>query len=90
MDKQALDLYHKDPHKARELLSTYSRNHANQVVDEWWKFAWSLVAKYDDGYINAPGKMAQEAGYPDKWYEKSKWPQGPTSYSRPEGKENEY
>ncbi|MFO7875551.1 MAG: C69 family dipeptidase [Desulfovermiculus sp.] len=40
------------------------------------------VAKYDDGYINAPGEMAQEVGYPEEWYEKSKWPQGPTSYSR--------
>jgi len=84
MDQKALSLYQEDPYKARELLSTYSRNQANQVVDRWWDFAWSLVAKYDDGYINAPGKMAQEVGYPQKWYEKSKWPQGPTRYQRPE------
>jgi hypothetical protein len=29
------------------------------------------IARYDDGYINAPGKMAQEVGYPEDWYDKS-------------------
>ena len=53
----------------------------------WWDFAWNLVARYDDGYINAPGKMAKEVGYPQEWYEKSKWPDGPTTYKRPESKE---
>jgi len=43
------------------------------------------VAKYDDGYINAPDKMAQEVGYPEKWYKQSKWPDGPTTYKKKKG-----
>ena len=84
MDDKAQKIYAHDPHKARELLSTYCRNQANQVVDTWWDFAWDLVARYDDGYLNAPGKMAQEVGYPQEWYKKSKWPHGPTTYQKPE------
>ncbi|MCJ7540406.1 MAG: C69 family dipeptidase, partial [Desulfobacterales bacterium] len=60
MDEKALALYKKDPKKVAPLLTTYCETQANQVVQAWWKLAWHLVAKYDDGYVNAPGKMAQE------------------------------
>jgi dipeptidase len=86
MDQQALALYKKDPDKARELLTTYCETQANQVVKDWWALAWTLVARYDDGYVNAPGKMAQEVGYPKDWYDKSEWPHGPTSYEKPKEK----
>ena len=65
------------------MLTDYSESQANQVVREWWKFAWHLVAKYDDGYINEPEKMAQEVGYPEGWYKHTNWSQGPTSYKNP-------
>jgi dipeptidase len=81
-DKQALALYKQDPDKARELLTAFCENQANQVVQDWWDFAWLLVARYDDGYVNAPGKMAREVGYPDEWYDKSEWKDGPTSYRK--------
>jgi len=84
MDAQALILYKKDPAKARDLLTTYCETQASQVVKDWWEFAWTLVARYDDGYVNAPGKMAQEVGYPKDWYQKSKWPTGPTTYEKRE------
>ena len=80
MDKKALALYKKNPKKARQLITSYCKTQANQVVKSWWDFAWTLVARYDDGYINAPGKMAQEVGYPKNWYKKSEWPNGPTAY----------
>lgn len=83
MDKEALALYQKDPEKARELLTAFSKNQANQVVKIWWSLAWDLVARYDDGYVNEPGKMAQEVGYPKEWYQQSNWPKGPTSYAKP-------
>jgi len=82
IDEQALDLYKNDPEKARQLLTTYCETQANQVVKAWWNFAWILVARYDDGYVNAPGKMAQEVGYPQDWYDKSEWPNGPTAYQK--------
>jgi dipeptidase len=82
MDKQALALYKQDPDKARQLLTNYCETKANQVVKEWWEFAWLLVARYDDGYINAPEKMVQEVGYPQDWYEKSAWSKEPTTYQK--------
>ncbi len=45
--------------------------------------AWKLVAKYSDGYVNEPGKMAQEVGYTKEWYDKSEWKNGPTKYPEP-------
>ncbi len=82
IDDQALALYKQDPDKARQFLTTYCETQGNQVVNDWWEFAWLLVARYDDGYINAPEKMVQEVGYPKTWYEKSEWPNGPTTYQK--------
>jgi dipeptidase len=83
MDEQALALYKQDPEKARKLITEYCETQANQVVDDWWKFAWLLVARYDDGYVNEPGEMAEEVGYPKVWYDKSEWPNGPKKYEKP-------
>jgi len=83
MDKRALELYKKDPQKVKEMLTEYSNTQANKVVKEWWELAWRLVAKYSDGYVNEPGKMAQEVGYPEAWYKSSEWKNGPTSYEKP-------
>ncbi|MDD4649463.1 MAG: C69 family dipeptidase [Desulfoplanes sp.] len=83
MDEQALALYAKHPAKARELLFAFCENQADRVVKDWWNFAWIMVARYADGFVNAPGKMAQEVGYPKAWYETTTWPQGPTGYQKP-------
>ncbi len=83
MDEAALKIYKKDPAKARKILTQYSRTQANKVVKEWWELAWKLVAKYSDGYVNEPGKMAQEVGYPGAWYKQSEWKNGPTRYGKP-------
>jgi dipeptidase len=88
-DFQAFGLYKKEPDKVRPLLTEYCETQANEVVKKWWELAWTLVARYDDGYVNAPGKMAQEVGYPEEWYSKSNWPYGPTSYEKPEKKPTE-
>jgi hypothetical protein len=86
MDKKALALYKQYPEKVPPLLTEYCETQANQVVAGWWKLAWDLVARYDDGYVNAPGKMAQEVGYPKDWYEKTEWKNGPKSYKKSEKK----
>jgi len=83
-DAKAQKLYMEDPKKATDMLTEFSKNQANRVVDEWWKLAWRLVAKYSDGYVNEPGKMAQEVGYPKPWYKKSQWPNGPVTYEKPQ------
>jgi dipeptidase len=83
VEKKALKLYKKDPEAAKKLLGEFSRNTAKHVNDVWWKLAWKLVAKYSDGYVNEPGKMAQQVGYPKSWYQKSAWPHGPVKYEKP-------
>jgi len=83
MDQKALKLYKESPQKAKEMLTKYSSTTANKVVDEWWSLAWRLVAKYSDGYINEPAKMAQEVGYSKEWYKTSEWKDGPTKYEKP-------
>jgi len=84
MEKEALALYTKDPEKTRDMLTTFSQTRAESVVSEWWAFAWRLVAKYSDGYVNEPGKMAQEVGYPESWYDRAEWKNGPTTYGQPQ------
>ena len=54
------------------------------MVKTWWNFAGLLIAKYSDGYVNEPGKMAQEVGYPNAWYDLCEWTNGPTSYAKPD------
>ena len=88
-DEQALAMYENDPQAARQFLTSYCEAQASQVVKGWWDFAWTLVARYDDGYVNAPGKMAQEVGYPEEWYGESGWPAGPTGYDKPGSKSAE-
>jgi len=83
MDQEALKVYKEDPVKARKMLTEYSKTQANKVVKEWWELAWKLVSKYSDGYVNEPGKMAQEVGYTKEWYDKSEWKNGPTKYPEP-------
>ena len=84
MDTEALALYKKNPAKAREMLTQFSLTRAEKVATQWWGLAWRLVAKYSDGYVNEPGKMAQEVGYPEAWYKRAEWKNGPTTYKRPE------
>ena len=83
MDARVLKVYKEDPAKARQMLTEYSHTQASRVAKEWWELAWKLVAKYSDGYVNEPGKMAQEVGYPEEWYKKSEWKNGPIKYPKP-------
>ncbi|NQT29225.1 MAG: C69 family dipeptidase [Candidatus Saganbacteria bacterium] len=82
VDKQALALYKKDPQKAREYLTNYGINNANNVVSEWWELAFYLLAKYTDGYVNIPNP-ATEVGYPKGWLDQVGYKNGPTTYTKP-------
>ncbi|MBN3038697.1 MAG: C69 family dipeptidase [Candidatus Omnitrophica bacterium] len=84
MDQQALEIYKDDPQKATDMLTAFCKTQANQVVKDWWEFAWGLVARYDDGYVNEPGKMAQELGYPQWWLKQTDYDKGPVTYEKKE------
>ena len=79
----AAESFKKDPEKCRDYLTEVCKTQANDVVKIWWEFAWELVAKYNDGFINYPEKMIQEVGYPEDWLKKSKWSKGPIRYKKP-------
>ena len=65
IEMAAADLYKKNPALAVKFLTNYSNDCANRAVDRWWKLADELVAKYDDGYVNA----LDSVGYPTWWLE---------------------
>ena len=50
---------------------------------DWWAFADRLVVRYNDGFLNEPGKMAQPLGYPRNWLDTTEWRTGPTTYAKP-------
>ncbi len=81
--RRAVRLYKKDHGRARQYLTKWSNNNANEVVERWWKLATRIIARYSDGYINTPKAMAQEVGYPKKWLHRTRWEEGPVSYEKP-------
>ncbi|RLN93128.1 hypothetical protein BBJ28_00018042 [Nothophytophthora sp. Chile5] len=60
-------------------LQQTSNDFAELVVAQWWQLAWTLVAKYSDGYQTTgeqPGQMSAP-GYPAWWLQASEfatWP----------------
>ncbi|HOR42995.1 MAG TPA: C69 family dipeptidase [Atribacterota bacterium] len=65
VEMAALELYKKDPDLAVKYLTNYSNSCANRAVERWWKLADDLIAKYDDGYVDA----LTSVGYPTWWLE---------------------
>ncbi|MBN1345506.1 MAG: C69 family dipeptidase [Phycisphaerae bacterium] len=84
VETMAQTLYDQDPNTAREYLTDYGIDNADDVVSEWWEMANDLVQKYDDGYINDP-VTATEVGYPKEWLDQVGYDQGPTTYNQPGG-----
>ncbi|KAF1787264.1 Peptidase C69, dipeptidase A [Phytophthora cactorum] len=60
-------------------LQGQSNEFAEQVVSQWWQLAWTLIAKYSDGYMTTGEAPEQQAsiGYPAWWLQASEfatWP----------------
>jgi len=79
VEQTAARMYETDPDSAREYLTDYCVNNAEDVVAQWWDFADYLVAKYHDGYVNIP-EAGQGVGYPAWWLEAVEYDEGPTQY----------
>ncbi len=81
IDKAAETLYKKDKNKARQFITEYSVNEANNMTERWKKLGQYLLVKYMDGNIKREkdgefertetGMVASPifAGYPEWWYE---------------------
>ncbi|MFB0566001.1 MAG: dipeptidase [Candidatus Aminicenantaceae bacterium] len=66
VEARAKTLYEENPQACREYLTKYCNEMGQRVVDEWWALADYLIVKYNDGYINIPGRRTG-AGYPKEW-----------------------
>lgn len=54
VDEEAWRLYKDDPELAREFLTDYCIDNANNVLDAWKELAYHLIVKYSPGSLNAP------------------------------------
>ena len=93
IDKQAADLYKKDPKKAIQLITDYSVKSGEKTVAEWKDLYGFLFARYMDGNVKTyvEGKQnpaVEQPGYDESWYrqvvedagERLKVPEGPGSH----------
>lgn len=68
IDQGALEIYKKDPAQARQFLTDYCLNNANNVVSAWWELGDQLLVKYNHLWIyDAKTRKRNPLKYPD-WY----------------------
>ena len=51
--------------------------HAANVVQAFWDLSDNLIWKDSDGYLNEPGNIGQDIGYPAWWLKQVGYPNGP-------------
>ena len=71
------------PAQAQAAFAKALRQQAEGAVRDWREFFPQLVARYCQGFINSPEKMAQKAGYTDAWLRDTNYRNGPVSYKKP-------
>ena len=68
IDRQAQELFQKDPAAARQFLNEYSNNNANLVINAWWKLGDELLVKYNHLWIyEAKTRKQSLLPYPE-WF----------------------
>lgn len=73
VDKAAVELYQKDPAKAREFLTDYSVNQGNSTVMRWKELYRYLFTRYLDGNVkvkdgNNQNPKVKFPGYDESYY----------------------
>jgi dipeptidase len=68
VEQNALDIYKTSPLKARDYLTDYSCQQADQTVSRWMKLGEFLIWKYLDGNTKDEFGKAQHPGYTKEWY----------------------
>jgi dipeptidase len=75
------------PAKAQAAFAKALRSQAEAALRGWRVFFPQLVAKYCQGFLNTPEKMAQPIGYSETWLREAGYYNGPVSYQKPEKQE---
>ena len=71
------------PAQAQAAFAKALRAQAEGAARDWREYFPQLVARYCQGFINSPYKMAQKAGYSDAWLRHTDYYKGPISYRKP-------
>ena len=87
IESAALELYKVDPELAREFLTDYCLNNANNVVDAYWELADELIAKYRNNQLNTFDKetgrgKSTSIGYPAWWLKSVGYDKGVGDYTK--------
>ncbi|MDR2604655.1 MAG: C69 family dipeptidase [Desulfovibrio sp.] len=72
------------PGTAAVIFGGELRRNAEAVRGDWQEFFFELTAKYNQGFVNSPERMAETVGYPQEWLDRTNYADGPTGYERPE------
>lgn len=76
---------HENPRKAAAVRGARFNAHAQAVLADWRNLFEMLVAKYSQGMLSTPEKMAQNVGYAQEWLDKTDYARGPArGYDKPE------
>jgi dipeptidase len=81
-DAEALRLIAEgDEPGARMLLTNFTKNRGNEVIDAWHGLAAMLIVKYSNGLVTDPATGdCEEPGYPGWWYDEAGYQYGPRVY----------
>ena len=71
------------PAQAQAAFAKVLRAQAEGAVRDWREYFPQMVARYCQGFINSPDKMAQKVGYSDTWLRRTDYYKGPISYKKP-------
>lgn len=70
IEETAADIYADDPARAREFLTDYAVNFAENVIKAWWELGDSLLVKYNHFRVyDSEKRNAGRLDYPDFWKE---------------------
>ncbi len=66
---------------ARSVLTNFTVQRSDEIIDEWQGLAGMLIVKYSNGLITDPvTEDVEEPGYPAEWYQEAGYQYGPRVY----------
>ena len=75
---------------ARQVLTTFTVERGDAIIDEWQSLSGMLVVKYSNGLITDPKtEDVEESGYPAWWLQEADYQYGPRVYALDELRETD-